>query len=192
MGSSQITNILNIRNEAPERIKIIAASTPSGKREDYYKWCTGASKSYHARKEDVDNLSFTNYKIQSASDIGVKGNGWVEIWAPSIVNPELRKINTDTGQTYLKDLKDILTETMYDREVLALFGDEEGGVYKKELIEFAIQEGRRSKHKYVDLKNAEEVKQFNKGRRGPLILSIDWDKVIEFNMSYILESPIVK
>lgn len=46
IGSSQITNIINIRNEAPERIRILAASTPSGKHEEFYKWCTGASKNY--------------------------------------------------------------------------------------------------------------------------------------------------
>ena len=36
IGSNQITNILNIRNEAPERIRVICASTPSGKHEEYY------------------------------------------------------------------------------------------------------------------------------------------------------------
>jgi hypothetical protein len=35
MGESEITNIMNIRNEAPERIKMIVASTPSGKRDSY-------------------------------------------------------------------------------------------------------------------------------------------------------------
>lgn len=178
MGSSQITNVLNIRNEAPERIKIIAASTPSGKREEYFHWCTGSTKSYHVKQSDIDNYQFTGYEIKEAEKL--KGNGWVEIWAPSVVNKELLKINNDTGRTYLEDLKDSLTETRYEQEVLALFGDEEMGVYKKHFIEYAINEGIRVNHSYIDYTDREAVNNFLRKRarsRGPLILGCDWDKI---------------
>lgn len=175
MGSSQITNVLNIRNEAPERIKIIAASTPCGKREEYFQWCTGASKSYHVKQDDIDNFRFTGYDIKELPK--GKGNGWIEIWAPSVVNKELLKINDDTGRTYLEDLKDSLSEVRYEQEVLALFGDEELGVYKKELIEKAIAEGERVNHKYINYKDRNAVQNFKRHNRGPIILACDWDKV---------------
>lgn len=177
IGSSQITNIINIRNEAPERIKIIAASTPCGKHEEFYKWCTGASKSYKPKKEDVDNFKFTGYEIHKSEDVGEKGNGWVEVYAPSVVNKELLKINQDTGQTYLQDIKDELSELRYDQEVMANFGDQERGVYQKRFINAAVEEGRMCKHKYIDLNSEEEIKAFNRMQKGPVVMAVDFDKV---------------
>jgi len=138
LNDSDITNILNIRNEAPERIKIIAASTPSGRRSSFYKWCTGAPT-----------------------------NGWRECYAPSTVNPELLKVNKDTGRTYLDELKDELTEVRYIQEVMAEFGEESRGVYLKSHLDKAVNLGQSLGIDYVDYK-------FEK--RGPRILGIDWDK----------------
>lgn len=114
MGEDDITNILNIRNEAPERIKIIAASTPSGRRASFYKWCVGAPE-----------------------------NGWREVYAPSTVNPEMLKFNPDTNRTYLEDLKEELTELRYIQEVMAEFGEEAAGVYQKRHIDAAVELGRK-------------------------------------------------
>lgn len=176
IGSSQITNIINIRNEAPERIKVIAASTPCGKHEEFYKWCVGASKSYVVKQSDIDNIQFTGYNIEKSEDVGERGNGWVQVWAPSLVNRELLKVNPDTGQSYLQDLKDELSELRFEQEVMAQFGDEEMGVYQKKFIKAAIEEGRRCGHKYINYENEEEVKEFMRKRRGPLVLGVDWDK----------------
>lgn len=74
IGSNQITNILNIRNEAPERIRLICASTPSGKHEEYYRWCTGASKKYFPTEDDIKNNRFSGYQVEE-KEIG-EGNGW--------------------------------------------------------------------------------------------------------------------
>jgi replicative DNA helicase len=114
MGEDDITNILNIRNEAPERIKIVAASTPSGRRASFYKWCVSAPT-----------------------------NGWREVYAPSTVNPEMLKYNPDTGRTYLEDLKEELTEVRYVQEVMAEFGDEEMGVYQKRHVDEAVKLGKQ-------------------------------------------------
>lgn len=176
IGSSQLTNIINIRNEAPERIKVIAASTPSGKHEEFYKWCIGSSKTYSVKQEDIDNIQFTGYVELKSEDVGEKGNGWVQVYAPSLVNKELLKINPDTGQTYLEDLKDELSELRFDQEVMANFGDEELGVYQKRFIKAAIDEGRRCGHKYVDIDNDVEIREFLRKNRGPVILGVDWDK----------------
>lgn len=139
MGEDDITNILNIRNEAPERIKIIAASTPSGRRASFYKWCVGAPT-----------------------------NGWREVYAPSTVNPEMLKINTDTGRTYLEDLKEELTEIRYIQEVMAEFGEEAAGVYQKRHIDKAVELGET-----LGIINHEENPPT---KRGPRILGVDWDK----------------
>lgn len=173
MTSGDITNIVNIRNEDPERIKLLVASTPSGKHEEFYKWCTGASKKFYPSKDDIDNFKFTGFLESNSED----GNGWVEVYAPSIVNKALLKINKDTNQTYLQDLKDELSEMRFVQEVLAEFGEEEMGVYQNKYIEQAIAEGKRINHRYTtDFTNEELRDYLNKARSGPRILGIDWDK----------------
>lgn len=177
IGSSQLTNILNIRNEAPERIRIMAASTPCGKHEEFYKWCTGSSRSYKPDPEDIKNFEFNGYQVFSSLDYGDKGNGWTEIYAPSIVNKELLKINPITEQTYLQDIKDELSELRYDQEVMANFGDQEAGVYQKKFIAAAVESGRAANHRYVDLNDDDAIQEILRNRTGPIVMGVDWDKV---------------
>lgn len=176
IGSNQITNILNIRNEAPERIRLICASTPSGKHEEYYKWCSNASKSYRPTESDIKNNMFSGYIIEEKEKS--EGNGWTEIYAPSNVNKELLKINPDTEQTYLEDIREELSEMRYVQEVMAEFGEEEMGVYQKKYIQAAIAEGMRIKHRYITKWDAGERDQYLKRTHGQniRILGVDWDK----------------
>lgn len=176
IGSNQVTNILNIRNEAPERIRLICASTPSGKHEEYYRWCTGASKKYFPTQDDIKNNRFTGYKTEE-KPVG-DGNGWTEIYAPSNVNKELLKINPDTLQTYLEDIRDELSEMRYVQEVMAEFGEEELGVYQKKYIYEAISEGERLNYKYITKWPKQEREQYLKRTQGQCIriLGVDWDK----------------
>lgn len=198
IGSSQLTNAINIRNEAPERIKIIAASTPSGKHEEFYKWCIDSSRSYKPKKDDINNFRFTGYTKTEAKDTGEKGNGWTEIYAPSVVNKELLKINPDTKQTYLQDIKDELSELRYEQEVMAMFGDEELGVYQKIYIQKAIEEGKRINHKYVNKLDSNSFNKFLRNKTGPRILGVDWDKyqsgttfvALELDKLYINENGV--
>lgn len=176
IGSNQVTNILNIRNEAPERIRLICASTPSGKHEEYYRWCVGASKKYFPTKEDIENNRFSGYQVEE-KPIG-EGNGWTEIYAPSNVNKELLKMNPDTLQTYLEDIRDELSEMRYVQEVMAEFGEEEMGVYMKKYIYEAIAEGERLKYKYITKWSKEDREAYLKRTQGQCIriLGVDWDK----------------
>ena len=172
MGSSEITNVINIRNEAPERIKVLAASTPSGKHEEFYKWCTGASHRFAPSKEDIDNYEFNGYLYECNE----KGNGWTEIYAPSIVNKELLKINDETNRTYIEDLRAELSEMRFVQEVLAEFGEEEMGVYQKQYIQAAVDEGRRIGHRYVTDYNYDEYQDFIRKRKKTIrLLGVDWD-----------------
>lgn len=173
IGSNNITNIINITNEAPERIKIMAASTPSGKHEEYYGWCTNASRRYYPSKEDIEQFKFSDY----LTDTNAKGNGWCEIYAPSIVNKELLKVNSDTKRTYLEDLQHELTEMRFIQEVMAEFGEEEMGVYQRKYIECAIDEGKRINYQYMDNLSREEIEKYvNKTKFNIKMLGCDWDK----------------
>jgi len=172
MGAAEITNVINIRNEAPDRIRILVASTPSGKRDKYYDWCTGASIRLHLPKSDLVSKTFTGYETDRK-----KGNGWIEIHAPSFVNKELLKYNEDTEQTYFEDLRDELTEMGFEQEVMAEFGEEAMGVYQKKHLDWAIDEGVRVGHRYTTDMTAIELQVFLSQRRsGPRILGVDWDK----------------
>ena len=176
IGSNQVTNILNIRNEAPERIRLICASTPSGKHEEYYRWCIGASKKYYPTQDDIKNNRVTGYKIDEKA-VG-EGNGWTEIYAPSNVNKELLKINPDTLQTYLEDIRDELSEMRYVQEVMAEFGEEELGVYQKKYIYEAIKEGERLGYRYITKWSKQDREAYLKRTQGQCIriLGVDWDK----------------
>ena len=176
IGSNQLTNILNIRNEAPERIRLLCASTPSGKHEEYYRWCQDASKKYFPSEDDIKGNKFSGYQITERK-IG-DGNGWTEIYAPSNVNQELLKMNPDTMQTYLEDIREELSEMRYAQEVMAEFGEEEMGVYQKRFIQEAILEGERLKYQYITKWSKEDRAAYLRRTQGQCIriLGVDWDK----------------
>lgn len=117
LSVKDLGNVINIRNEDPTRIKIIAASTPTGKRGPYYKWCINAN----------------NHKGR----VG-KPNGWWEFYAPSTVNKKLLEIDPDTGVSFIDQLKDELSENDFEKEVMANFGEEMAGVYAKRHLDAAM------------------------------------------------------
>lgn len=183
-GSAQITNIMNILNDNPKTSKLIAASTPCGKREEFYKWCTNASRTYRAKKEDIDNFRFTGYEFVEQGN----GNGWTQIYAPSVVNKNLLEINEDTGRSYLEDLKYELSELRFEQEVMAEFGEEELGIYQKQYIDAAIEEGRRIRHTYLDNYTKEQVEVYKRSRRlNKWMMGVDWDKYGSCTNFVILE-----
>jgi len=174
MGDSDITNIVNIRNEEPERIKIIAASTPSGRRAIYYRWCVNATYKYKPNKEDIANFKFTGYEKETNKK---SGNGWTQIYSPSVVNDKLLKVNPETDKTYLEDLKDELTEIRFLQEVMAEFGEEIQGVYRNVDIDWVIQESERIDYQYIDnLPISKQMEILDSNRYSPMVLGIDWDK----------------
>lgn len=169
LTEDDITNVKNIKNEDPSRIRILASSTPSGKRESFYKWCTYATKSFLADTEYIKTTGRIRYNIVTAKDQGYKPNGWTQYYAPSFVNKKLQEINPDTGQSYIDDLKDEFPEYRYAQEVMAEFGEELAGVYQKRFIDNAVQLGNQYKVGYAHMKP--------RPKRGPRILGVDWDKV---------------
>lgn len=203
MGESEITNIMNIRNEAPERIKMIVASTPAGRRDSYYRWCVDATRSYEYDDVGTKANNRVSYKMimkpiredengQPMFHDGQpirEGNGWTTIHAPSTVNPELLKVNPDTGLTYLEELRLDLTEMRFVQEVLAEFGESIAGVFLKKHIDRAVDRGRDLKVRYYD--RASEYKP--KKSTHPRILGVDWDKkAADTNMVGIEWNPDVE
>jgi hypothetical protein len=171
MGEEEITNTYNIRNTDPQRIKIIAASTPSGDRRSFYRWCMEATHKYMADVEYIEQTSEVKFDYDRARG---KSNGWTQIYAPSTVNKKLREVNADTGLTGLEELREEFTEMRYEQEVMANFGESESGVYQKKYIDLAIQIGEQLEVKYMgDLKGS-VFQDFPK--IGPRILGVDWDK----------------
>ncbi|WP_422661773.1 terminase large subunit domain-containing protein (plasmid) [Paenibacillus sp. EC2-1] len=182
LTENDITNIMNIRNEAPERIRMIVASTPSGRRDSYYKWCTGATLAYTVDEETTAATGRVTYhrkmkgfltnsdgtdKLNPKGGKIRDGNGWTTIHAPSTVNPELLKINPDTGLTYIEELRLDLTELRFTQEVMAEFGESVSGVFLKKHIDLAIDLGKKLR---VDYRTTDFE------RNGPRILGVDWDK----------------
>lgn len=175
IDSDTMTNVLNIANEDRGRIKIISASTPSGRHDEFYKWCTEASVKLYPIEGDTKDGRFYGYNEIKE----IKGNGWTEVYAPSTVNETILEINPDTNQSYLDDIRDELTDQRYQQEVLALFGEEAMGVYKKEHILRAINLSLGAGLRYFSEMNSEEMKNYVVSRqrndRNILIAGIDWD-----------------
>lgn len=172
IGEDEITNTYNIRNEDPTRIKILAASTPSGDRRSFYNWCVNASHQYHSDNDHIMSTGEIKYSYENRP--GKKGNGWTEVYAPSTVNKKLHLISPDTGMTGLEELREEFSEMRYLQEVMAEFGESLDGVYQKKFIDNALHLGEQLKVEYTsDLKGV-QMRDFP--RVGPRILGIDWDK----------------
>lgn len=172
MGDNEIANSIAIANEDKLRIKVLASSTPSGDRRSFYGWCTGSSYTYGA---DIDYIEATGEIKYNFSDRSGKGsNGWTQVYAPSTVNKKLYEINPDTGLTGMEELREEFSESRFQQEVMAEFGESESGVYQKRFLDLAVETGSEMQLKYVSDIKGVQVQDFP--RLGPRILGVDWDK----------------
>ena len=126
MTDADFDTIYAIALEAPSRIQVWCASTPTGRRGTFYNICTN------------------------------KAAGWREFHFPSTVNPEW-DINMETELRAM-----FSTQVAWDHEVLAEFGDETVGVFKKEFID-------RAKMDYEYFKRRDPVFSH-------ITVGTDWDK----------------
>lgn len=83
-----------------------------------------------------------------------KARGWKEFYYPTMVNP-------DWDESMEAELKGMFSQVAYDHEVLAEFGDETIGVFKKELIDTAKKDYSYTEHVI---------------HKAPRIIGVDWDK----------------
>jgi replicative DNA helicase len=148
MTDKDFEAIYAITFEAPKRIGVMIASTPTGRRGMFYKVCTEMKLNQSVRMNKNNFYDSTSYDRNEAE-------GWKEFYYPTMVNPEW-----DVKME--KELKQQFSEVAYDHEILANFGTEMVGVFNKDYIDEAASNG------YV-LHNARQ-------HAGPITIGIDWDK----------------
>lgn len=148
MTDKDFEAIYAITFEAPNRIGVMVASTPTGKRGMFYKLCTQMKVNQDVRMNDKNFYDIRTYDRK-------KAEGWKEFYYPTMVNPEW-------DEKMERELKQQFSEVAYEHEVLAEFGTEMVGVYNKDYVDEASSNG------YV-LHNEREG-------TGPITIGIDWDK----------------
>ena len=149
LGDKDFEAIYAITLEAPDRIGVMVASTPTGKRGMFYKVCHDKMNQDVQLREDGSNHFDINTYDRSTAE------GWQEFYFPTMVNPEW-------SPKMEKQLKNLYTEVAYEHEVMAEFGTEMVGVFNKDYIDEASSNG------YV-LLNQPKVDS-------PIAIGIDWDK----------------
>jgi hypothetical protein len=151
LADSDVETISAIALDRPS-IGIWGSSTPTGRRGMFWKMCTG-----QIRKKIRDESG------QIISDEST----WQEFYHPSTENPNW---NEDMEMEF----RGMFSEVAYEHEVMAEFGEETVGVFKKNLIDAA-----RSEYTYDQARLAPKM--------GPRIMGVDWDKYANASQAVIME-----
>lgn len=151
MNDSDIETISAIALDRPS-IGIWASSTPSGRRGMFWKMCTGVIKK--------------KIRDEAGKIIGEE-SAWHEFYHPSTENP-------NWNEDMEAEFRAMFTEVAYEHEVLAEFGEETIGVFKKILIDAA-----RAEYTYDQARLSPKM--------GPRIMGVDWDKYADASQAVILE-----
>lgn len=155
MTDSDFEAIYAITLEAPDRIGVMMASTPTGRRGTFWKACTQMRFNQDA-KVKLKNTKI-GYVYDSSGYKRAEAEGWKEFHFPSLANPEW-------SDRMERELKKQYSEVAYEHEVLAEFGTETIGVFNKDYIDeaaslpYQLQEARRTD--------------------GPIAIGIDFDKEV--------------
>lgn len=150
MSDKDFEAISAIALEAPKRIGIMVASTPTGKRAMFYKLCNELK----FNQEDTVHPGPDNTYADSQYDRET-AEGWAEFYYPTMVNPEW-------SSSMERELKGMYSQLAYEHEVLAEFGTETVGVFNKDYIDEAASDPYELLHKPK--------------HDGPITIGIDWDK----------------
>jgi intein/homing endonuclease len=148
MSDKDFEAIYAITLEAPLRIGVMVASTPTGRRGMFHKICTETKLDQEVDRNDDNYYNSKQYDRKTAS-------GWKEFYYPTMVNPEW-----DSNME--KELRGMYSEVAYEHEVLAEFGTEMVGVFNKAYTDEA------SDIPYALLNRPQHD--------GPITIGIDWDK----------------
>jgi intein/homing endonuclease len=149
LGDKDFEAIYAITLEAPKRIGVMVASTPTGRRGKFYQICTQQKLNQKVEKyEDRNFFDMNTYDRGTAT-------GWQEFYFPTMVNPEW-------SPEMEAELRGLYTEVAYEHEVMAEFGTEMVGVFNKDYIDEAASNG------YALLSQPK--------MDAPIAFGIDWDK----------------
>ena len=153
MSDKDFEAIFAIALEAPLRIGVMVASTPTGRRGTFYKLCTQLKFSQEGQLQPIETPEGHFYDASKYNRNTAEG--WKEFYFPTMVNPEW-------DEKMEKELRSMYTEVAYEHEVLAEFGTEMVGVFNKDYIDEAASEG------YALLSQPRHD--------APITIGIDWDK----------------
>lgn len=148
MTDKDIETILAISFEAPKRIGVMMASTPTGKRGLFYKICTQLKFNQDVKLLPGNYYDLSTYDRDTA-------DGWVEFHFPTMVNPEW-------DERMERELRQMYSQVAFEHEVLAEFGTEMVGVFNKDYVDEAASNG------YV--LHTQRMWPY------PISIGVDWDK----------------
>ncbi|BCO16169.1 phage terminase large subunit family protein_gp116 [Bacillus phage vB_BceM_WH1] len=144
--------IYAITLEAPQRIGIMCASTPTGRRGTFYNICKNPNMKI---SQDVPLIDKEKAIFDTRPYDRTTVKGWQEFHFPTMVNPEW-----DEGME--QELKALYSEMAYEHEVLAEFGTEMAGVFNKDYVDEATSSGYHLLSRPI--------------YDSPITIGIDWDK----------------
>lgn len=115
MSDADVSTIQAIALENPDKIGMWVSSTPSGKRGPFYYFCMDA----RAGKEVAPGVH--------------QGKYWTEFYYPTTVNP-------NWGPHMESEFRSMWDDNTFNREVYALFGEEDEGVFPKAHLDQAAHD----------------------------------------------------
>lgn len=127
LGDKDFEAIFAITFEAPERIGVMVASTPTGRRGKFYQIC-------HQPLNQNVKVSPKTHKFDVRTYDRHTAEGWQEFHYSTSVNPEW-------SERMEREMRSMYTEVGYEHEVLAEFGSEMAGVFNKDYIDEASGSG---------------------------------------------------
>ncbi|UNY39809.1 terminase large subunit [Bacillus phage vB_BauM_KLEB27-3] len=148
LGDKDFEAIYAITLEAPKRIGVMCASTPTGRRGKFFQICNEKMNQEVVVDKETNQFDEDTYDRNTA-------RGWQEFYFPTMVNPEW-------SPDMEKELKSIYSEVAYEHEVLAEFGTEMVGVFNKDYLD----EASNIPYKLLD-------KPYSSA---PIAIGVDWDK----------------
>lgn len=154
MTDQDFQTIYAITLEAPKRIGVMMASTPTGRRGMFFKACMDMKFNQENTTKTV-NTRQLGYVYDTKKYDREKAEGWKEFHIPSMANPEW-------SESMERELHQQFSEVAYEHEVLAEFGTETVGVFNKEYVDEAASE------EYPFLERAIT--------NSPIAIGIDFDK----------------
>lgn len=149
MMDEDLDSIMGARFANPLGVRILMASTPTGRRQKFYNWCVTAQ----GGRVQVEPGRYAN-------------QGWTTFYYPSTVNPNWHIVDPETGMTVEEEIRTSgeLSEMGWVHEVLAEFGEETVGVFRKTDINAAL-----TKYRYY-------TKDQKPKTKAPRTIGVDWDK----------------
>lgn len=152
LGDKDFEAIYAISLEAPKRIGVMMASTPTGRRGKFYQACVEMKFNQDAQVRPIKTKDGKHYDVRQYDRATAKG--WKEFHFPTMVNPEW-------SPEMESEMKQMYDQAGYEHEVLAEFGTEMAGVFNKDYIDEASSNG----YGYLSRRTND----------APIAIGVDWD-----------------